>query len=130
MRDGALLRVRRLAPTRLAADVRREVRGAALALSDAIAQQFPGVTVEVDMHSVDGEDAILWIRDGQRVRGDGLAHFVDGVCRRQTRRTGFWIVPRILPGAASPDDRQESFDLASSAYRRLRSVSGIPLRAR
>ncbi|HCU72326.1 MAG TPA: hypothetical protein DGO43_00770 [Chloroflexi bacterium] len=63
-----------------------------------IQQQFPGIRIDIDSETEDGEDAFLWINVPHGTRPEGLTAVVEQLAARQSRRTGFWIVPRIVSG--------------------------------
>ena len=61
-----------------------------------IGAEYPDLRVTVDVDSVDGEDAFVWVEVLRGLRPVGLSAFIDRVARQCARRTGFWIVPRIV----------------------------------
>ncbi len=98
--------------------VRRLIRTVALRLAAEVSASYPRLQVTVDMESVDGEDAFVWIETPTGARPAGLEGFVDRIARRYARATGYWIVPRIV--TAEPDSgllfrlRPHLFELAES----------------
>ena len=67
-----------------------------------IEAEYPDLCVTIDVDSVDGEDAFVWIEVLRGLRPAGLAAFVDRLARQCARRTGFWIVPRIVSASVEP----------------------------
>ncbi len=61
-----------------------------------IGAEYPDLRVTIDVDSVDGEDAFVWVEVLRGLRPVGLSAFIDRVARQCARRTGFWIVPRIV----------------------------------
>ena len=67
-------------------------------LAAAVTAEYPDVRVEIDLESVEGEDAFLWIRVPRGARPVGLAELVGELTRRHNAAGGYWIVPRIVSG--------------------------------
>ena len=82
---------------------RSDVRAAAIQMASSISAAFPDLRVAVDLQTVDGEDAFVWISLPSSVRPVGLAELLEKVSRRQNRTTGFWIVPRIVSSSFRTD---------------------------
>jgi hypothetical protein len=74
---------------------RRRARGSAMRMARTIEAEYPDLRVTVDMETVDGEDAYVWIEVSRGARTSGLSEYIDQVARSYGRRTGYWIVPRI-----------------------------------
>lgn len=74
---------------------RRCARGNAMRMARNIEAEYPDLRVIVDMETVDGEDAYVWIEVPRGSRPSGLSEYIDRVSRLYGRRTGYWIVPRI-----------------------------------
>ena len=68
----------------------------------AIEAEYPELRVTIDVDSVDGEDAFVWIELRRGLRPVGLSAFIDRLARQCARRTGFWIVPRIVSMSVEP----------------------------
>ncbi|MBM4437015.1 MAG: hypothetical protein FJ029_07215 [Actinobacteria bacterium] len=83
---------------------RRGAQAAARCLAAAIGAAFPSVRVRVDVETVDGEDAFVWIHVPAGARLEGLSDHVAELARRQARVTGYWLVPRLVSGA--PDGKR------------------------
>ncbi|MDE2991871.1 MAG: hypothetical protein OXU21_12555 [Chloroflexota bacterium] len=67
-----------------------------------IEAEYPDLRVTIDVDSVDGEDAFVWIEVLRGLRPASLAAFVDRLARQCASRTGFWIVPRIISTSVEP----------------------------
>lgn len=90
--------MRQLSGCKAQPSVRENIRGAALSLMMAIQQQYPGIRIDIDTETEDGEDAFLWINIPHGARPEGLTGVVEKLAAQQARRTEFWIVPRIVSG--------------------------------
>ena len=67
-----------------------------MSMARTIGAKYPDLRVTIDVESVDGEDAFVWIEVLRGLRPAGLPAFIDRLARQCARRTGFWIVPRIV----------------------------------
>ena len=67
-----------------------------------IEAEYPDLRVTLDVDSVDGEDAFVWIEVLRGLRPAGLAAFIDRLARECANRTGFWIVPRLVSESVEP----------------------------
>ncbi len=86
---------------------RRRARGSAMRMARTIGAEYPELRVTIDMETVDGEDAYVWVEVPRGSRPGGLAEYIDQVSRLYGRRTGYWIVPRIVSTSvdSSPEFR-------------------------
>ncbi|MCY3784813.1 MAG: hypothetical protein OXG79_13680 [Chloroflexi bacterium] len=75
---------------------RQRVRDTAMSMANTIGAKYSDLRVTIDMESVDGEDAFVWIEVLRGLRPAELPTFIDRLARQCARRTGFWIVPRIV----------------------------------
>ena len=75
---------------------RQEIRRAAIQMAASISTSYPGLRIDVDLDTVDGEDAFVWVYIAAGTRPPGLSETVEKAARRQARTTNFWIVPRIV----------------------------------
>lgn len=89
---------------------RRRARNSAMRMARTIRAEFPDLRVTVDVESVDDEDAYVWIELPPDARPGEMPEYIGHVARLYSRRTGFWIVPRIVsaPTAATPGFRLRS----------------------
>ncbi len=89
---------------------RRRARGSAMSMARAIGAEYPNLRVTVDMETVDGEDAYIGVEVPQGSRPRGLPEYIDRSSRLYGRRTGYWIVPRIVSTSveSSPEFRLRS----------------------
>ena len=83
-------------PERPSYSARRDIRRVALCVAGAISAAYPELRVDIDLDTVDGEDAFVWIHIPRGVRPAGLETLVRRLVRRQARTHGRWIVPRIV----------------------------------
>ncbi len=74
-------------------------------MARTIGTEYPDLRVTIDVESVDGEDAFVWIELLRGLRPVGLPAFIDRLARQCARRTGFWIVPRLV--STSVDSQPE-----------------------
>ena len=82
--------------TRMSYQRRQRVRDTSMSMARTIGAKFPDLRVTIDVETVDGEDAFVWIEVIRGARPEGLPAFIDRLARQCARRTGFWIVPRIV----------------------------------
>ena len=75
---------------------RNEIRCAAQQIADEIVDLWPGSRIDVDLDTVDDEDAFLWITPSESSASDRVALTALERVNSLGARNGFWVVPRVL----------------------------------
>ena len=97
--------MRPIPATRVSYQRRQRVRDSAMRMVRTIGAKYPELRVTIDVETVDGEDAYVWIAALNGLRPVGLPLFIDRLARQCARQTGFWIVPRLV--SASVESKPE-----------------------
>ena len=75
---------------------RNEIRRIAQRIADEIADMWPGSKIDVDIDTVDDEDAFLWITPSEPSYSNRVALTALERVNSLGARCGFWVVPRVL----------------------------------